>query len=114
MNVNCTAVTLGLPSQPVVRLDKPFHARVHASAGTVWITIDDDPRDIVLEAGESFEFDSAKPALLSSLHGTAMACVEPASEHASEHTSEHSNTALEWIDQQFKRWTSGTAAHASH
>ena len=76
----------------------------------MWITIDDDPRDIVLEAGESFEFDSAKPALLSSLHGTAMACVEPASEH----TSEHSHTALEWIDQQYKRWTGATAAHASH
>ena len=105
-NLNCTPLTLGLPGQPLVRLDKPFHARVHASAGTVWITIDDDPRDIVLEAGESFEFDSAKPALLSSLHGTAMACVEPA--------SEHSHTALEWIDQQYKRWTGATAAHASH
>ena len=105
-NLNCTPLTLGLPGQPLVRLDKPFHARVHASAGTVWITIDDDPRDIVLEAGESFEFDSAKPALLSSLHGTATACVEPAEEqHA---------TALEWIDQQFKRWTGGTAAQASH
>jgi hypothetical protein len=33
--------------------------------GSIWITRDGDPRDIVLEGGESFDFDGRGDALLS-------------------------------------------------
>jgi hypothetical protein len=35
--------------------------------GCVWITLDDDPRDIVLEAGESFETDEPRHAIVYAL-----------------------------------------------
>jgi hypothetical protein len=39
--------------------------RVVVLRGSIWITRDGDPRDIVLEGGESFDFDGRGDALLS-------------------------------------------------
>ncbi len=55
------------------RLDKGLVRRVHAEAGrrveclsgSIWITQDGDLRDIVLGAGEAFDFDRRGDALLS-------------------------------------------------
>ena len=54
-------------------LDKGRIRRVHADkgrrveclSGSLWITQDGDPRDIVLGAGEAFDFDRRGDALLS-------------------------------------------------
>jgi len=40
---------------------------LRALSGSVWITIDGELRDVVLEAGESFVFDHAGAALVSPL-----------------------------------------------
>ncbi len=55
------------------RLDKGLVRHVHAEAGrrveclsgSIWITQDGDLRDIVLGAGEAFDFDRRGDALLS-------------------------------------------------
>jgi hypothetical protein len=39
--------------------------RVECLSGSIWITQDGDPRDIVLAAGEAFDFDRRGDALLS-------------------------------------------------
>jgi len=39
--------------------------RVEVVSGAIWITQDGDPRDIVLQGGDGFDFDRAGDALLS-------------------------------------------------
>ena len=39
--------------------------RVELLSGSLWITVEGDRRDIVLESGEAFDFDRAGDALLS-------------------------------------------------
>lgn len=48
------------------------HARLQAAAGTLWITIDQDPRDIVLGPGQSFEVDRGGDLLVCALGGPAL------------------------------------------
>jgi hypothetical protein len=39
--------------------------RVEVLSGSLWITVDGDGRDIVLESGQAFDFERAGDALLS-------------------------------------------------
>lgn len=48
------------------------HARLLSAAGTVWITIDRDSRDIVLGPGQSFDVDRAGDLLVCALGGPAL------------------------------------------
>lgn len=41
--------------------------RMHCQSGTVWITLDHDMRDVVLEAGDSFSTPEHKRALVYAL-----------------------------------------------
>jgi hypothetical protein len=45
--------------------------RIVCTAGCLWVTVDGDPRDILLEAGESFEADGHAPALLYAMEASA-------------------------------------------
>lgn len=47
------------PLQPL-RLQRAQGTRLRAVQGTVWITIDNDRRDIVLNAGDTFVVDSSQ------------------------------------------------------
>jgi hypothetical protein len=47
--------------------------RIRCTAGSLWITLDHDPRDIVLESGESFFTTEHKRALLYALEPAAFA-----------------------------------------
>nr|WP_316644255.1 DUF2917 domain-containing protein [uncultured Roseateles sp.] len=42
----------------VARLQQARHTRLSVRRGEAWITLDGDPRDIVLAVGESFVLDS--------------------------------------------------------
>nr|WP_283254252.1 DUF2917 domain-containing protein [Ramlibacter paludis] len=59
--------------------DIPDAASVHirCTSGSLWITLDHDARDIVLEAGESFSTPEHKRALLYALEPAsfALSCV---------------------------------------
>ena len=43
----------GVPKRETVAIDRPQGRRITCIAGCVWLTQDNDPRDIVLEPGDS-------------------------------------------------------------
>lgn len=73
MKIPCTDIPLDLTNRRVVRIENPEHVQLQARQGTLWVTIDGEPRDIVVEPGESFEFASRAPAVVGALHGHAAA-----------------------------------------
>ena len=52
--------------------------RMHCQTGTVWITLDHDTRDVVLEAGESFSTPEHKRALVYALAPARLLIESPA------------------------------------
>ena len=64
-----------LPGRPL-RLKNHLGRRLTVVRGTVWITQDRDPRDVVLAAGEDFVLDRPGLAITSALEGDAEIAVE--------------------------------------
>lgn len=65
---HCTSPsTRHLPRQTALRLSGPL--RVRTTAGTLWLTLDGDPADHVLEPGDSLALDGRRPAVLTALGG---------------------------------------------
>lgn len=62
--------TSRLPGAPATRLS--------SAAGTLWITIDHDSRDIVLEPGQGFTVRSGEAVTISALSGPAVLDLQPA------------------------------------
>lgn len=60
------------------RLTEARAAHLASAAGTLWVTIDNDPRDIVLEAGEGFDVTGDAPLLICALGGPAVLDLGPA------------------------------------
>ena len=58
MWIDTNSARLLLKPQHALRLQRAEGTRLRAVQGTVWVTIDNDRRDIVLNAGESFVVDS--------------------------------------------------------
>ena len=56
-----------------LRLAHARHTRLTALRGDAWITLDGDPRDIVLSPGESFVVDSDSTVVLYPLHASTVA-----------------------------------------
>ena len=69
IELNTGAVTLG-PNQTLRVVDGAGHT-VCAVDGAVWITEENDPHDVVLEAGGCYRLKRAGVALLNSLSGRA-------------------------------------------
>jgi hypothetical protein len=70
MNIVLNRGTIQLDDGVTARVERSCGARLVCRDGTAWITIDHDPRDIVLSAGESFVVDSNSPLLVTSLSGS--------------------------------------------
>jgi len=52
-------------------------ARLTSAAGTLWITVDHDVRDIVLEPGQGFTVPTGEQVTISALSGPAVLDVRP-------------------------------------
>jgi len=65
MNQDLLSGTRTLAKGTVRHLHAEQGRRVEVVSGSLWITQDGDPRDIVLQNGEAFDFDRAGDALLS-------------------------------------------------
>ena len=56
--------TVSLPARQLFEIPDASSARILCTAGCLWLTLDDDLRDIVLQPGDSFETRDARRALL--------------------------------------------------
>ena len=64
------------------RLTGACKTRLASAAGTLWVTIDNDPRDIVLEAGQGLDVAWDEALMVSALGGPATLELRPARELA--------------------------------
>lgn len=57
-------LTVSLPARQLFALPDASCVQVLCTSGCLWLTLDDDPRDVILHAGDSFSFDEPRRALL--------------------------------------------------
>ena len=72
MNTDPTRL-VRLATRRLLEIEDSTPTRIECREGSVWITLDHDPRDIVLEAGDSFEHDGRTRALLYAFEPSAVA-----------------------------------------
>jgi hypothetical protein len=63
---------LALSDGSTLRVDDVKGMRLYVWQGSVWLTQEGDSRDVLLEAGESFQLDRAGTALISPLGKRAL------------------------------------------
>jgi hypothetical protein len=56
-----------LPRRAILNLPDAADVQIECRSGSLWITLDDDPRDFIVEAGERFITDQHRPALVYAL-----------------------------------------------
>jgi len=78
MWINTSNARLAVDDRRGLRLNAARGTLVRAVKGTLWVTIDNDPRDIVLDPGESFVVDSNEPLFVMALgeRATLDVCTE--------------------------------------
>ena len=59
------------------RLPNGLGRRIEALSGSLWVTIDNDPRDIVVGAGEGFSLDRSGDALISAMDDSRFVLLDP-------------------------------------
>jgi len=77
MLITASRTRLLLERGQSTRLTEARAAHLASAGGTLWITIDNDPRDIVLELGDSFEVPGDAPLVVSSIGGPAVMDLRP-------------------------------------
>ena len=56
--------TVSLPARQLFEITDAAGVRILCTGGSLWLTLDHDPRDVVLGPGDSFETDTPRRALL--------------------------------------------------
>lgn len=67
MNTRPQRLSLSLPKKAIFTLPDAHEVDIECQSGAVWITIDHDRRDIVLNPGDHFRSDSHARALVAAL-----------------------------------------------
>ena len=67
MTTDTSRFHLSLAKRTIFTLPDAAGVGIACRSGTVWITLDNDPRDVVLEAGERFEGNQHRRMLVSAL-----------------------------------------------
>ena len=66
----------------ILRLHQASGNRIEVLDGSIWITIDGDPRDIVLHAGQGFTLERDPEALVSALTDARLVVLAAIRPHA--------------------------------
>ncbi len=69
MLINAAQARLHLSPGQLAHFDLAPRSRLRGLSGQAWITVDNDPRDIVLGPGEEFVAEAAGHAMVSALRG---------------------------------------------
>lgn len=77
MNIKLKRVNLRLEKNQVLPIREAHRVKVICQKGTLWITQDDDRRDIILERGQSFTMNRKSPALVSAMVPSLLVLEEP-------------------------------------
>ena len=64
-------MTLDLKREQGVRFANARGTRIECRRGALWITVDNDPRDVLLDAGQSFTLDSNEGTIVQAILGPA-------------------------------------------
>jgi hypothetical protein len=67
MNTGASQYQVSLGRQGLFDIADAAGVTLRCDKGSVWLTLDDDPRDIVLEAGEVYSTDEHRHALVYAL-----------------------------------------------
>lgn len=66
---------VSLPARQLFEIADPCGVRIACTAGCLWLTLDHDPRDVILRPGDSFEADAPRRLLLYAFEASAFALV---------------------------------------
>jgi hypothetical protein len=78
MNSNdLTLASTALRKGEVLHLHHALGQRIEALGGRVWITMDGDLRDVVIDAGEGFTVDRSSDVLLSAMSDAQLVVLLP-------------------------------------
>jgi hypothetical protein len=72
MRLDTPRARLDLRKNDVATLRHACRTRLDVLEGVAWVTIDNDPRDVVLERGQSFLVDSGANVIVCALQGSAV------------------------------------------
>jgi hypothetical protein len=72
MRLDTPRARLDLRKSDVVTLRHACRTRLDVLEGVAWVTIDNDPRDVVLTRGQSFVVDSSANVIVCALQGEAV------------------------------------------
>jgi hypothetical protein len=67
---------IDLPRRAMFKLPDAAAVQIDCRSGSLWITLDGDTRDFVVEAGERFATETHRPAIVYALQ-TAVVLVQP-------------------------------------
>lgn len=67
MATDASRFHLSLAKRTIFTLPDAAGVRIECRSGSVWVTLDNDPRDVVLAPGERFEGDQHRRMLVSAL-----------------------------------------------
>ncbi len=76
MNIELNQDGLCLKTNQVVKVRGGLGHSIVCEHGTVWVTQDGDPRDVILRAGESFTLDRDGPALVQAFEPGAISIAQ--------------------------------------
>ena len=75
--VNLPRLELDLPKRSIFTVPDVAGIAIECESGSVWVTLDNDQRDVVLNAGERFTSDLHRRALVSALEPSHIALAVP-------------------------------------
>lgn len=78
MLIDTSPIRLLLQRGQTSRLPEARATHLRSAVGTLWITVDHDSRDIVLEPGQCFVVPSGEAVTISALSGPAVLDLRPA------------------------------------
>ncbi|HET8747553.1 MAG TPA: DUF2917 domain-containing protein [Ramlibacter sp.] len=70
--------TITLPARQLFEIADAAGVRILCTAGSLWLTLDHDPRDVILQAGDAFESEAPRRLLLYAFERSSFALHAPA------------------------------------
>jgi Protein of unknown function (DUF2917) len=83
MNTGTHHLDLQLPHRSIFNVPDASGVQITCRTGSVWITLDNDPRDIVLQAGESYTGTDHRQAIIYALDASQLVLTDNSASAAS-------------------------------